>query len=104
MLDSEINAVILAISTEKMQSNLSEWLEMKRADKKKTSSLWVQYGEYAKASGNNEVENILLSAQKSRQLSNPASNYTQSDGCDFVVVPMHLSDVMRKRKRCIHSD
>ncbi len=37
MLDSEINALILAIATEKMhESNLMAWPEMKSADKKKT--------------------------------------------------------------------
>jgi hypothetical protein len=40
MLNTEINAAILAISTDKMQdSGLMEWLVMKREDKKKTISL-----------------------------------------------------------------
>jgi hypothetical protein len=40
MLDTEIDAAILAIATDKMRdSGLMEWLEMKRADKKKTISL-----------------------------------------------------------------
>jgi hypothetical protein len=40
VLDSEIEAPILAITTEKMhESNLIEWPEMKRADRKKTISM-----------------------------------------------------------------
>ncbi len=43
MLDTEIDAAILAVATDKMQdSGLMEWPEMKRVDKKKTISLWVQ--------------------------------------------------------------
>ena len=57
MLDTEIDAAILAIATEKMQeSGLMEWPEMKRADKKKTISLWVQNRVYVKAGGNTQVE------------------------------------------------
>jgi hypothetical protein len=53
MLDTEIDAAILAIATEKMQeSGLMECREMKRADKKKTISLWVQNRVYVKAGGN----------------------------------------------------
>jgi hypothetical protein len=53
LLDSEINSVILAIPTEKIhESKLGEWPELKRADKKKTISLWVQHGEYTKSGGN----------------------------------------------------
>ena len=57
MLESEIEAAILAIATEKMNdSNLFEWPEIKRADKKKTISLWVQRENYYKAGGSTHVE------------------------------------------------
>ena len=57
MLESEIDAAILAIATERMdESNLFEWPEIKRADKKKTISLWVQREGYYKAAGNTHVE------------------------------------------------
>jgi hypothetical protein len=57
MLETDIDAAILAIATEKMQdSGLMEWPEMKRADKKKTISLWVQNRVYVKAGGNTQVE------------------------------------------------
>ena len=57
MLESEIETAILQIATEKMnESNLFEWPEIKRANKKKTISLWVQRENYYKAAGNTHVE------------------------------------------------
>jgi hypothetical protein len=50
MLDAEIDAATLSIATDKMQdSGLMEWPKMKRADKKKTISLWVKNRAYVKA-------------------------------------------------------
>jgi hypothetical protein len=57
MLDTEIDAAILAIATDKMQDSvLMEWPEMKPADTKKTISFWVQNRVYVKAGGNTQVE------------------------------------------------
>jgi hypothetical protein len=54
MLDTEIDAAILAIATDKWV--LMEWPEMKRVDKKKTISLWVHNRVYLKASCNTQVD------------------------------------------------
>ena len=57
MLDSEVEAGILAIATEKMQeSGLMEWPEIKRADKKKTIGLWVRNEEHWKQRGITHAE------------------------------------------------
>ena len=57
MLDSEIDAAISALATEKMQeSGLMEWPEIKRADQKKTIGLWVRNEEHWKQRGSTHVE------------------------------------------------
>ena len=57
MLDSEVEAAILEMATQKMQeSGLMEWPEIKRADKKKTIGLWVRNEEHWKQRGTTQVE------------------------------------------------
>ncbi len=63
MLESEIDTAIFETRLYlrlPQESGLMEWPEIKRADTKKTISLWVQNGEYWKAQGKEHAETYML--------------------------------------------